>query len=173
MFAELGGQGAGQVGPGDHRRTRRRLRGECTGAATRLAQERPVLLEARDAVTGLRPDDRLPDSFIPLKPAPAYLQPDNIIGELVHGIEVMGSYGPAWLIETLFVPQDYVAVVASGGLNAQSNVVGVREHPVASYRGLLAVGRNFNVISRRSDLLCCNMSRPMSSGIGLKFVSLF
>jgi hypothetical protein len=84
---------------------------------------------------GLRTDDRRPDSFIPFKLAPAYLQPDNIIGEPVHGIEVMGSYGPAWLIETPFVPQDYVAVVASGGLNAQSNVVGVREHPVASYRG--------------------------------------
>lgn len=93
-------------------------------------------------MTGLRADDRRPDSFIPFKLAPAYLQPDNIIGEPVHGIEVMGSYGPAWLIETPFVPQDYVAVVASGGLNAQSNVVGVREHPVGSYRGLLAVGRN-------------------------------
>jgi hypothetical protein len=85
-------------------------------------------------------------SFIPSKTAPAYLQPDNIIGEPVdgefHGLEVLGSYGPAWLIESAFIPAGYIAVVASGGPNAQNNVVGVREHPVESYRGLLAVPGN-------------------------------
>jgi hypothetical protein len=82
-------------------------------------------------------------SFIPSKTAPAYLQPDNIIGEAIegtyHGIECLGSYGPAWLVETASIPQGYIAVVASGGPNALNNVVGVREHPVESYRGLLAV----------------------------------
>ncbi len=82
-------------------------------------------------------------SFIPSAKAPAYLQPDNIIGTPIsgefHGIECLGSYGPAWLVESAFVPDGYVAVVATSGPNAQNNVVGVREHPVESYRGLLAV----------------------------------
>lgn len=82
-------------------------------------------------------------SFIPSKKAPAYLQPDNIIGEPIsgefHGIECLGSYGSAWLVESAFIPDGYVAVVATSGPNAQNNVVGVREHPVESYRGLLAV----------------------------------
>ncbi|BBZ34119.1 hypothetical protein [Mycolicibacterium confluentis] len=85
-------------------------------------------------------------SFIPSKKAPAYLQPDNIVGEPIdgdfHGIECLGSYGPAWLVETAFIPAGYIAVVATGGPNSQNNVVGVREHPIESYRGLLAVPGN-------------------------------
>lgn len=54
-------------------------------------------------------------SFIPSKTAPAYLQPDNIIGEPVsgdfYGLKVLVSYGPAWLIESAFIPAGYVAVV--------------------------------------------------------------
>ncbi|WP_240431340.1 hypothetical protein [Mycobacterium kyogaense] len=82
-------------------------------------------------------------SFIPSKKAPAYLQPDNIIGEPVsgdfHGIEVLGSYGPAWLVESAFIPAGYVAVVATFGPNNERNCIGVREHPIEVYRGLLAV----------------------------------
>ena len=59
-----------------------------------------------------------------------------------HGIECLGSYGPAWLVETAFIPAGYVAVVATGGPNHQNNVIGVREHPISSYRGLLAVPGN-------------------------------
>lgn len=81
-------------------------------------------------------------SFIPSKKAPAYLTPDNIVGEAIagdfHGIECLGSYGPAWLVETAFIPAGYIAVVATGGPNSINNVVGVREHPIESYRGLLA-----------------------------------
>lgn len=82
-------------------------------------------------------------SFIPSKKAPAYLQPENIVGEPIdgnfNGVECLGSYGPAWLVETAFIPAGYVAIVASGGPNSISNIVGVREHPIESYRGLLAV----------------------------------
>lgn len=82
-------------------------------------------------------------SFIPSKRAPAYLQADNIIGEAIdgvyNGVECLGSYGPAWLVETPFIPLGWIAVVASGGPNSLANVVGVREHPIESYRGLLAV----------------------------------
>jgi hypothetical protein len=82
-------------------------------------------------------------SFIPSKRAPSYITPDNIVGEPIdgsfHGVECLGSYGPAWLVETAFIPAGYVAIVASGGPNSIGNVVGVREHPIESYRGLLAV----------------------------------
>lgn len=85
-------------------------------------------------------------SYIPSKKAPAYLTPDNIVGEAIsgefHEIECLGSYGPAWLVETEFIPAGYIAVVATGGPNSQNNVVGVREHPIESYRGLLAVPGN-------------------------------
>lgn len=82
-------------------------------------------------------------SFIPSKKAPAYLQPENIIGEPIegnfNGVECLGSYGPAWLVETAFIPAGYFVIVASGGPNSIANVIGVREHPIESYRGLLAV----------------------------------
>ncbi|MEX3648700.1 hypothetical protein [Mycolicibacterium porcinum] len=85
-------------------------------------------------------------SFIPSKKQPAYLTPDNIVGEAIsgefHGIECLGSYGPAWLVETEFIPAGYIAVVATGGPNSQNNVIGVREHPIESYRGLLAAPGN-------------------------------
>lgn len=85
-------------------------------------------------------------SYIPSKKAPAYLTPDNIVGEAIsgefHEIECLGSYGPAWLVETEFIPAGYIAVVATGGPNSQNNVIGVREHPVSSYRGLLAAPGN-------------------------------
>ncbi|OPX12849.1 hypothetical protein B1790_02930 [Mycobacterium sp. AT1] len=82
-------------------------------------------------------------SFVPSKSAPSYLTPDNIVGEpvegTVFGVECLGSLGPALLVQTEFIPQGYVAVVATGGPNSIANVVGVREHPIESYRGLLAV----------------------------------
>lgn len=85
--------------------------------------------------------------YIPSVNAPAYLQPDNIIGQPISGDffgrEVLGSYGPAWLLETPFVPSGYVAVVASGGPNAERNVVGVRQHANAAYQGLRTIPGNF------------------------------
>lgn len=82
-------------------------------------------------------------SFIPSKTAPAYLQVENVVGEPIdgtfHGVETLGSYGPAWLVESAFIPQGYVLVAATGGPSAQNNIVGFREHAIEAYRGLLAV----------------------------------
>jgi len=80
-------------------------------------------------------------SFIPSKTAPAYLQAEHIVGEAVdgnfHGLEVLGSFGPAWLVETAFLPAGYVLVAATSGPNSEKNPVAFREHPVDTYRGLI------------------------------------
>ncbi|OZE03177.1 hypothetical protein CH249_15410 [Rhodococcus sp. 05-2255-3B1] len=79
--------------------------------------------------------------FIPSQSAPAYIEPDGqIIGQAApgeyNGLKVVGSLGPSWLVESSHLPAGYVAVVATGGPNAQSNAIGVREHTNPQYRGL-------------------------------------
>lgn len=78
--------------------------------------------------------------FIPSESAPAYLQPENIVGQVApgkyEGLPVAGSYGPAWLIESEFVPAGHVAVVATGGPNSERNPVAFRQHPNSAYQGL-------------------------------------
>ena len=78
--------------------------------------------------------------FIPAKTAPPYLTPESIVGLPIegnfHGVSVLGSYGPGWLLETPFMPEDYVAVVGSSGPNSLDNVVGFRSHVLPQYAGL-------------------------------------
>ncbi|WP_052073511.1 hypothetical protein [Rhodococcoides fascians] len=79
--------------------------------------------------------------FIPSQSAPAYIEPDGqIVGQAApgeyNGLNVIGSLGPSWLIESAHLPAGYVAVVATGGPNAQSNPIGVREHADPQYAGL-------------------------------------
>lgn len=82
-------------------------------------------------------------SFIPSKKAPAYLMDENIVGEAIdgtyHGIECLGSYGPAWLVESAICPPGYILVFATSGPWSDMNLVGMREHPIPTYQGLLAV----------------------------------
>lgn len=79
-------------------------------------------------------------SFIPSAAAPPYLTTETLVGERApekwNGVQVAGSLGPALLIQSNFVPIGYVAVVASSGLNAASNVIGFRQHPNPKYAGL-------------------------------------
>ncbi|OHT85278.1 hypothetical protein [Mycobacteroides saopaulense] len=81
--------------------------------------------------------------FIRSSNAPAYLTQDTIIGRTppgeYAGLPVSGSYGPAWLIESPYIPVGYVAVVASGGPNSNANPIAFREHPDPTYRGLLHI----------------------------------
>lgn len=87
-------------------------------------------------------------SFIPSSNAPARLEPANIVGavapESFNGLRVEGSYGPAWLIESDWVPLGYVAVVASAGPGSPDNPVALREHDNESYRGLRLIPGNWN-----------------------------
>lgn len=78
--------------------------------------------------------------FIPSEGAPAYLTAENVVGQVAPGefggLEVLGSYGPAWIIPSYFVPQGYLAVVATGGPNSSLNPVAFRQHANPAYQGL-------------------------------------
>lgn len=78
--------------------------------------------------------------FVPSALAPAFLTAEHVIGTTApdnfNGLPCQGSYGPALLIESSYIPAGYVAVVASGGPDAQTNPIGVREHEDPDYRGL-------------------------------------
>lgn len=84
--------------------------------------------------------------FIPSETAPAYLTPENIVGQVAPGefggLPVSGSYGPAWVIPSYFVPQGYLAVVATGGPNSSLNPVAFRQHVNPAYQGLRLIPGN-------------------------------
>lgn len=51
-------------------------------------------------------------------------------------LPVLGSVGPALVIEDGLVPAGYVIAVATGGANSAVNAVGFREHTRPELRGL-------------------------------------
>lgn len=81
--------------------------------------------------------------FIQSATAPAYLTNQTIVGATppasYSGLPVLGSYGPAWLIQSNYIPVGYVAVVASSGANSASNPVAIRQHPNTRYQGLRVI----------------------------------
>ncbi|OMC28190.1 hypothetical protein A5739_02920 [Mycobacterium colombiense] len=89
------------------------------------------------------PDIIAKHDYIPSQGAPAYLQPENIVGQVApesyNGLKVQGSYGPVWVIQSDFIPEDYFAVVATYGANSSDNVIGFREHPQRQYQGLRTI----------------------------------
>ena len=52
---------------------------------------------------------------------------------------VLGSYGKAWVLESLVIPQGYFAVVSSGGANSDRNPFALRQHANPAYQGLRAI----------------------------------
>ncbi|RUP35008.1 MAG: hypothetical protein EKK51_00170 [Mycolicibacterium sp.] len=78
--------------------------------------------------------------FVPSALAPAFLTTEHIIGttapDNINGLPCQGSYGPALLIESPFIPAGYVAVVATGGPNSSINPIAFREHEDPAYQGL-------------------------------------
>lgn len=78
--------------------------------------------------------------FVPSQAAPAYFTTEHLVGAVApsefEGLQVLGSYGDAWLIESHYVPAGYVIVAATGGLDSDMNPVGFREHVNAAYHGL-------------------------------------
>lgn len=89
------------------------------------------------------PDIIAAHDYIPSAGAPAYLQPDNVVGQVApesyNGLKVQGSYGETWIIQSDFIPEDYFAVVATYGANSSDNAIGFREHPQRQYQGLRTI----------------------------------
>lgn len=78
--------------------------------------------------------------FVPSQAAPAYFTTEHPVGAIppadFNGLQVKGSYGDAWLIESNYVPSGYVIVAATGGLDSAMNPIGFREHENPAYQGL-------------------------------------
>lgn len=103
--------------------------------------------------------------FIPSAGAPAYLTDQTIVGERApgehDGLKIAGSYGPAWLTESRFVPAGYVLLVASGGPDSDLNPVGFREHANVLYQGL----RLIPGVNQRYPLIDGFYSRGYGTGV--------
>lgn len=84
--------------------------------------------------------------FISNASAPPYLTDKRIVGATApteyNGLPVKGSYGRGWLIESNYVPLNYVLVAASHGPNSPANVAALREHVDEAWRGLLLIPGN-------------------------------
>ena len=78
--------------------------------------------------------------FVPSQAAPVYFTTEHLVGAVApsefEGLQVLGSYGDAWLIESHYIPSGYVIVAATGGLDSDMNPVGFREHVNTAYHGL-------------------------------------
>ena len=83
---------------------------------------------------------------LPSVGAPAFEIPGQIVGQQapaeLFGVPIIGSYGPALVVESYFIPNNYFAVVATSGPNSLTNAVGVRENVQPAYRGLRYIPGN-------------------------------
>lgn len=80
--------------------------------------------------------------FIPSPNQPALIVPNSegLLGsrpaDTWNGLRVTGSYGDILIIEESFIPASYLLMFGSGGTGNLQNLVGLREHANAAYRGL-------------------------------------
>jgi hypothetical protein len=91
--------------------------------------------------------------FIPAQGTPTFLLPVNFRtpdggnavqpAPTLRGMTVIGSYGPATIVQEDYIPSGYVVGFATGGPDAAQNPVGLREHANPAFRGLrLVKGRD-------------------------------
>lgn len=63
----------------------------------------------------------------------------------IPGLETIGSYGPATVIEEDYIPAGYMVMIVTAGEQNIGNPVGIRQHANASLQGLqLAKGKQSN-----------------------------
>lgn len=88
--------------------------------------------------------------FLPSTNAPGVIMTLNqqVLGQappqsVLNGMNVIGSYGPALIVQDDWMPAGYLFGFATGGENNLLNPIGMREHSNAALRGLrLVKGRN-------------------------------
>lgn len=105
--------------------------------------------------------------FIPAQNQPALIIPNaaGLLGTQVtgtwRGLTVVGSYGPALIVQEEYIPAGYVVLLGSGGEGALQNPIGLREHRNAALRGLrLLPGNQTNY-----PLIDAYYSRGFGTGI--------
>jgi len=80
--------------------------------------------------------------FVPALGQPALIVPnaEGLLGgqapAVWNGLRVSGSYQDVLVIEEPLLPAGYVMFLSTGGVNNDENIVGVREHASAEWRGL-------------------------------------
>lgn len=86
--------------------------------------------------------------FIPATNQPTMILPNDqgLLGErppsMWNGLDVLGSYRGAYIIEELSIPEGYMLTFGTGGLGNLQNLVGLREHQNPAYRGLRLMSGN-------------------------------
>lgn len=80
--------------------------------------------------------------FIPSANSPTLIVPNatGLIGSVppstYGGLNVIGSYGNILVIEEDYIPAGYMLMFGTGGTGNLQNLVGIREHANANYRGV-------------------------------------
>lgn len=80
--------------------------------------------------------------FVPALGQPALIVPnaEGLLGgqapAVWNGLRVSGSYQDVLVIEEPLMPAGYVMFLSTGGVNTDENIVGIREHSSAEWRGL-------------------------------------
>jgi hypothetical protein len=89
-----------------------------------------------ETIRGFRVANGAPFDFIPSESAPAFLTTENIVGDKPPaqflGLEVIGSYGKALVVEDYYMRAGYVVATATGSRSP----LAVREHVRPEYQGL-------------------------------------
>lgn len=85
------------------------------------------------------------NDFVPAQGAPGMYLPRDVelfgpqVAATWRGLNAIGSYGDAVIIEEDSIPPAYVVGIASGGPENLGNPVGFRQHPSAAQQGLRLV----------------------------------
>ena len=87
--------------------------------------------------------------FIPAQGTPPTIIPNALLGAgllggsqpaaTLDGMTVIGSYGPALVVQEDYIPAGYMVLFATGGSASLNNPVGIREHANPAQRGLQLV----------------------------------
>jgi hypothetical protein len=86
--------------------------------------------------------------FIPNANSPTVIVPNaqGLLGSVApttfNGLRVVGSYGDVLIIEEDYIPENYLFMFGTGGTGNLQNLVGLREHANAAYRGLRLIPGN-------------------------------
>lgn len=93
-----------------------------------------------DTVRGFRVTGGEPFDFIPSSSAAPYLTDLRVAGAeppaQFQGLDVIGSYGKALVVEHVLVPSGYVIALATSGPGSRRNPLGFRQHPNKGEQGL-------------------------------------
>lgn len=76
-----------------------------------------------------------PSAFLPANQVLIGGQPANNI----RGMQVIGKYGPIFVVQEDFMPINYMFMFATGGPDNVQNPIAIREHPNAALRGMRLV----------------------------------